>query len=69
MIGSWAGEMAQQVRVLVSKPEDLSSIPKANMMEGETVQTVFELHMSSMACKRPFSLSPLPPTHTQSALC
>ena len=31
----WASEMAQQVKVLASKPDNLSSIPETSVMEGE----------------------------------
>lgn len=31
----WAGKMAQQVEVLATKLEDLSSIPGINMEKGE----------------------------------
>lgn len=32
---SGAGEMAQQVKGLATKPDDLSSVPGAYMVEGE----------------------------------
>lgn len=32
---SWTGEMAQEAKVLVAKPEDLSLSPSIHMVEGE----------------------------------
>lgn len=34
VLSKQAGKMAQQVRVLTIKPDDLSSMPKTDMVEG-----------------------------------
>lgn len=41
----WAGKMAQQVEVLATKLEDLSSIPGINMEKGENhLKLSLDLH-------------------------
>lgn len=34
-VHSWVGKMAQAIRVLAAKPDDLSSNPSSHVTEGE----------------------------------
>lgn len=47
------GEMAQQVKVLAAKPNDLSSIPGALHGERRQSKLTPDLHVCAVACTCP----------------
>lgn len=49
---SWASKMTEQARVLVTKPNDMSSNPKTHIAERTDFHTLsFDLHKHALACE------------------
>lgn len=43
-------QMSQWVRVLTTRPDDLSLVPRINRVETDSCKLSSDLHMSSIVC-------------------